>query len=132
MQRGRRNDWRRAEADREREREREIEHLRTRLDRSLAEVDRRRHELTDLKLQVRRHPRVVAGTGVVVLGLLGGVGFAIWRAVKKREELPQKASSSTARGTNASSEKNSPRSARSARSFSKKKVVLPALRALRG
>jgi len=42
-------------------------------------------------LQVRRHPRVVAGTGVVVLALLGGVGFAIWRAVKKREELPQKA-----------------------------------------
>ena len=69
--------------------EREIEHLRTRLDRSLAELDRRRHELADLKLQVRKHPRVVAGAGIVVLGLLGGVAFAIWRS-KKSEELPQK------------------------------------------
>jgi hypothetical protein len=71
--------------------EREIEHLRTRLDRSLSELDRRRHELTDLRLQVRRHPRAVAGAGLAVFGLLGGVGFFIWRAAKKREELPQKA-----------------------------------------
>ena len=70
--------------------EREIEHLRTRLDRSLAELDRRRHELVDLKLQARRHPRVIVGAGVVVLGLLGGVAFAIWHA-KKRNELPQRA-----------------------------------------
>ena len=40
--------------------EREIEHLRTRLDRSLAELDRRRHELTDVRLQVRKHPAVAA------------------------------------------------------------------------
>src|SRR5205807_1439979 len=68
--------------------EREIEHLRTRLDRSLAELDRRRHELADIKLQVRKHPRVVIGAGAVVAALLGGVVFAIWRT--KREELPQK------------------------------------------
>jgi len=70
--------------------EREIEHLRTRLDRSLAEVDRRRHELTDLKLQVRRHPRLVAGTSVVVLALLGGVGFAIWRALDPPHEVARR------------------------------------------
>jgi hypothetical protein len=70
--------------------EREIEHLRTRLDRSLAELDRRRHELTDLKLQLRRHPQVALGAGVVLLALAGGVVFAVWRA-HKRAELPGKA-----------------------------------------
>ena len=70
--------------------EREIEHLRTRLDRSLAELDRRRHELTDLKLQVRKHPQVMWGAGGVLLLVAGGIAFAVWRA-KKREELPQKA-----------------------------------------
>ena len=42
-----------------REIEREIEYLRTRLDRSLAELDRRRHELTDIRLQMRKHPAFV-------------------------------------------------------------------------
>jgi hypothetical protein len=73
-----------------REIERDIEHLRTRLDRSLAELDRRRHELTDVKLQMRRHPVVFIGAGAVVVLLLGGVGFAIYRS-HKREEIPQKA-----------------------------------------
>lgn len=73
-----------------REIEREIEHLRTRLDRSLAELDRRRHELTDVKLQLRRHPQVVVGAGVVVALVAGGIALAIWRA-RKREELPSKA-----------------------------------------
>ena len=70
--------------------EKEIEHLRTRLDRSLAELDRRRHELTDVKLQLRRHPQVAVGAGVVLLALAGGVVFGVWRA-HKREELPAKA-----------------------------------------
>ena len=73
-----------------REIEREIEHLRTRLDRSLAELDRRRHELTDLKLQMRKHPQVFAGAGAVVVLVVGGIGFAIWRS-HKREVVPQKA-----------------------------------------
>ena len=68
---------------------RDIEHLRTRLDRSLAELDRRRHELTDVRLQMRKHPAVFIGAGAVVLLALGGVGFAIYRS-RKREELPQK------------------------------------------
>ena len=70
--------------------EREIEHLRTRLDRSLAELDRRRHELTDLKLQVRKHPGVLAGAGGALLLLAGVVAVTVMRA-RKRQELPQKA-----------------------------------------
>jgi hypothetical protein len=73
-----------------REIEREIEHLRTRLDRSLAELDRRRHELADIKLQVRRHPRVAIGAGAVAAALLGGLAFSIWRS-RKRDALPEKA-----------------------------------------
>jgi hypothetical protein len=78
------------ESRRPREIEREIEQLRTRLDRSLAELDRRRHELTDVKLQMRRHPAVFIGAGAVAILMLGGIGFAIYRS-RKREELPQKA-----------------------------------------
>ncbi len=73
-----------------REIEREIEYLRTRLDRSLAELDRRRHELTDIRLQMRKHPAVFIGAGVAVALMLGGIGFAIYRS-RKRDELPQKA-----------------------------------------
>lgn len=73
-----------------REIEREIEHLRTRLDRSLSELDRRRHELTDVKLQMRKHPQLFIGAGAAAALLVGGVAFAIWRA-NKREEIPQKA-----------------------------------------
>jgi hypothetical protein len=65
--------------------EKDIEHLRTRLDRSLAELDRRRHELTDLRLQVRKHPRVVAGAAGLVVVLLGGVAFTAWRAHEKQK-----------------------------------------------
>jgi len=79
-----------AEPKAPREIEREIEYLRTRLDRSLAELDRRRHELTDIRLQMRKHPAVFVGAGVAVALMLGGVGFAIYRS-RKREELPQKA-----------------------------------------
>jgi hypothetical protein len=70
--------------------ERDIEHLRTRLDKSLAELDRRRHELTDVRLQLQRHPGVFIGAGAVVALMVGGVAFAVWRS-RKREELPQKA-----------------------------------------
>lgn len=73
-----------------REIEREIDHLRMRLDRSLAELDRRRHELMDIRLQIRRHPQVFIGAGAVVVLLLGGVAFAIYRS-RKREEPIEKA-----------------------------------------
>lgn len=73
-----------------REIERDIEHLRTNLDHSLAELDRRRHELLDVRLQMHRHPAVFIGAGAFVVLVLGGVGYAIYRS-RKREELPQKA-----------------------------------------
>ena len=73
-----------------REIEREIEHLRSRLDRSLSELDRRRHELTDVRLQMRRHPQVFIGAGAAAALLVGGVAFALWRS-SKRKEIPQKA-----------------------------------------
>ena len=73
-----------------REIESDIEHLRTRLDRSLAELDRRRHELTDVKLQMRKHPAAFIGAGAVLVLMLGGVGYAVYRS-RKRQELPAKA-----------------------------------------
>jgi hypothetical protein len=79
-----------AETRAPREIERDIEHLRSRLDKSLAELDRRRHELTDVRLQMQRHPGVFIGAGAAVALMIGGVAFAVWRS-RKREELPQKA-----------------------------------------
>jgi len=73
-----------------REIESDIEHLRRRLDRSLAELDRRRHELTDVKLQMRKHPVAFIGAGAVLVLMLGGVGYAVYRS-RKRQELPAKA-----------------------------------------
>jgi len=68
----------------------EIAEIRGRLDQSLAELDRRRHEATDVKLQIRRHPGAVAVAGGVVLLLLGGVAYAIW-ASRQRERPVNKA-----------------------------------------
>ena len=68
----------------------EIAEIRGRLDQSLSELDRRRHEATDVKLQIRRHPGVVAAAGGVVLLVLGGVAYAIW-AARERERPVSKA-----------------------------------------
>jgi hypothetical protein len=70
-----------------RELEGEISHIRGRLDVSLAELDRRRHELTDVKLQVRRHPAVLVVAGVVVLGLVGGVAYAVYAARQRNRPV---------------------------------------------
>jgi hypothetical protein len=45
--------------------ERQIEGLRSELDALVRELDRRRHAATDIRLQIRRHPRAAA----VILGL---------------------------------------------------------------
>ena len=65
--------------------ETEIEHLRTRLDRSLSELDRRRHELLDYKLQLRRHPQVLLIAGGVMLLLFGGVAYSVYSS--RRQSL---------------------------------------------
>lgn len=64
--------------------EREIEDVRKRLDKSLAELDRRRHEMMDVKLQVARHPQaVLVACGAVVL-LVG----AVWLAGRRSSRMP--------------------------------------------
>jgi hypothetical protein len=70
-----------------RELETEITEIRSRLDRSLAELDRRRHELTDVRLQVRRHPMVAVVAGVTVVALLGGVADAIYAARQRNRPV---------------------------------------------
>lgn len=67
--------------------EAEIDVLRGRLDQSLAEIDRRRHEYTDVRLQLRKHPGVLIGAGVAGVLLVGGLGFAIWRASRRNEPV---------------------------------------------
>ena len=58
----------------------EIVVLRGELDVLLAELDRRRHEALDLRLQLRRHGRGAALTGVAFLTTAAGVvGLGLWR-----------------------------------------------------
>jgi hypothetical protein len=65
----------------------EIAEIRGRLDQSLAELDRRRHEATDVKLQIQRHPGIVAVAGGVALLLLGGVAYAVWAARQRQKPV---------------------------------------------
>jgi hypothetical protein len=58
---------------RAREIEGEIDDIRRSLDRDLSELDKRRHEATDWRLQLHRHPRLVAGVGIGVLAVVGGL-----------------------------------------------------------
>ena len=67
--------------------ETEITEIRSRLDRSLAELDRRRHELTDVRLQVKRHPVVTAAAGVALLAIVGGVAYAVWAARQRNKPM---------------------------------------------
>ena len=60
--------------------EREVNGIRAGLDAILAELDRRRHELTDWRLQVRRHPFKAALLGGGVLAVVGGtIALAVLR-----------------------------------------------------
>jgi hypothetical protein len=58
----------------------EIETLRDELGRMVSELDRRRHELMNFRLQLRRHPAVVIVAAGVAALLAGGLlGIAIRR-----------------------------------------------------
>ncbi len=70
-----------------RELETEITEIRSRLDRSLAELDRRRHELTDVRLQVARHPMVAAAAGATLLAIVGGVAYAVWASRQRNKPI---------------------------------------------
>jgi hypothetical protein len=53
----------------------------------VAELDRRRHEATDIRLQIKRHPLIAGAAAVTVAAAVGGIiGFAIWNA--RRRERP--------------------------------------------
>lgn len=64
----------------------EIAKIREDLGALVAELDRRRHELMDVKLQVRRHPREIGIAAATVLGATTGiVWLAIARARRRRK-----------------------------------------------
>ncbi|HEY3359520.1 MAG TPA: hypothetical protein VGQ83_40085 [Polyangia bacterium] len=60
--------------------ENDINHIRARLDELVDELDRRRHEVTNVKLQVSRHKTPIAIAGGSVFALAGGItAFSLWR-----------------------------------------------------
>jgi hypothetical protein len=59
----------------------EIATVREELDVLLAELDRRRHDLLDVRLQLRRHAR---GTALTTLALAGVAAGAVWLSVGRR------------------------------------------------
>ncbi len=65
----------------------EIEMLRQDLGSLLSELDRRRRELLDLRLQARRHPVVVAVAAGAAALMLGGLLAA---AVRRRRRPPRR------------------------------------------
>ena len=70
-----------------RELETEITEIRSRLDRSLAELDRRRHELTDVRLQIARHPMMAVAAGATLLAIAGGVAYAVWASRQRNKPI---------------------------------------------
>lgn len=65
--------------------ESQIVRLRGELGEIVGELDRRRHEAFDLRLQLRRHAGVVVGIGTVAVVLAVG-GLALWGASRRRQE----------------------------------------------
>jgi hypothetical protein len=65
--------------------EREIDRLRDQLDGMVRELDRRRREAFDLRLQLRRHgTAVTAAAGVAFVVVVGG--FVTWRTARRRQD----------------------------------------------
>ena len=65
--------------------EQDIDRLRDQLDGMVGELDRRRHEAFDVRLQLRRHATAVATVGVVGAVLVVG-GFVAWRNARRRQD----------------------------------------------
>jgi hypothetical protein len=62
----------------------EIDVLRNELGGLVAELDRRRHEAFDVRLQASRHPLVVAGIATVVALMVGGAIALVVREARHR------------------------------------------------
>jgi hypothetical protein len=75
----------------------EIQTARSDLDRYIGELDLRRHEILDLKVQARKHPAIVVGIGLAILAAAGGA-VALVRRARRREPLrkPRRARSGLA------------------------------------
>ena len=70
----------------------EIAELREDLDVLVGELDRRRHEAVDVKLQVRRHAMGVALTGIAFVGTAAAfVWLGVWRH-RRRQSLAARGS----------------------------------------
>jgi hypothetical protein len=69
----------------------EIEALRGQLGTLVAELDRRRQEAFDVRLQIRRHPAAVAVAAVGAALVVGGLIALAVRRSRKRHELKTRA-----------------------------------------
>src|SRR4051794_3309705 len=65
------------------DREADVQRARSRLESLVSELDRRRRDLTDVRLQLRKHVWVVAAVGFT---LLAGLGTTIFFKVRSRRE----------------------------------------------
>jgi len=72
-------------AEAERALESEIERLRTEIDAMVGELDRRRHEAFDVRLQMRRHAGLVVAVGSAAVMLALGAGAA-WISSRRRHD----------------------------------------------
>jgi hypothetical protein len=68
--------------------EHEVEDIRSNIDHIVIELDRRRHELFDWRLQLRRHGVALGALAAAfVVATAGSIGFAIWRSRRRARPL---------------------------------------------
>lgn len=66
----------------------EIAELREELGGLVAELDRRRHELTDLRLQLRRHARAATIIAVTLVGVAGSLVWLKFGSARGERAMP--------------------------------------------
>ena len=54
---------------------------------TLDALDRRRHELFDVRKQIQRHPAAAASLSAGAVAMLGLLGFVIWRVSRKEQHV---------------------------------------------
>jgi hypothetical protein len=68
--------------------ERKVEEVRDNLTGIAGELDRRRHELFDLKLQLRRHGPAIGLTAAAMLALVGGsIALGAWSHARRQRVM---------------------------------------------
>jgi hypothetical protein len=71
--------------------EKEISSLRVEIGQLVGELDRRRRELLDLRLQLRRHPVAVPLAGLAAAAVLGGAVALLVRSARRRRRAGHRA-----------------------------------------